>query len=217
MENILKYENLVNKVAHQYSSYGNFDDLKQEGMVGLLKALENYKPNGNTKFSTYAYLWIKGEILEHIRCNRSIKVSKEILSTCKEITICQEILRNKLNKEPTIKEIAYFLEKEVKDIEDALLSKELVLSFDKTINDDSNKDVNLYDCIPYYEKKLEPEYLDLYNEIEKLPPQEKELISLRYFQDLTQREVSEILGTNQVHVSRKEEKILTKLNKSLVA
>lgn len=217
MENILKYENLVNKVAHKYSTFSNFEDLKQEGMIGLLKAVENYKPNNNTKFSTYAYLWIKGEILEHLRCDKNIKISKELLSLSKEITITEEILRNKFNKEPTIKEIAFFLEKDEKQIEEAIISKELVLSFDYTLNNDDNKELNLYDCVPYYDKRLEDDYLDLYNELDKLPIEEKELINLRYFQDLTQREVSERLGTNQVNVSRKEEKILTKLNKSLVA
>ena len=217
MENILKYENLVNKVAHRYANFSNFEDLKQEGMIGLLKALENYKPNNNTKFSTYAYLWIKGEILEHLRCDKNIKISKELLSLSKEITITEEILRNKLNKEPTIKEIAFFLEKDVKQIEEAMISKEIVLSFDYSLNSDDNKEINLYDCIPYYEKGLNDDYLDLYNELDKLSTEEKELINLRYFQDLTQREVSERLGTNQVNVSRKEEKILTKLNKSLVA
>ena len=216
MENILEYENLVNKIAHKYSNYGNFEDLKQEGMVGLLKALENYKENNNTKFSTYAYLWIKGAILEHLRCDKNIKLSKELLSLSKEITIAEEILRNRLNKEPTTKEIAFFLEKDYKDIEDALISRDLVLSFDYTLNNDDNKEVNLYDCIPYYEKRLDDDYLDLYSELDKLPSNEKELIYLRYFKDLTQKEVSNILGTNQVNVSRKEEKILTKLNKSLV-
>jgi len=217
MENILKYENLVNKVAHRYANFSNFEDLKQEGMIGLLKALENYKPNNNTKFSTYAYLWIKGEILEHLRCDKNIKISKELLSLSKEITITEEILRNKLNKEPTVKEIAFFLEKDQKQIEEAMISKELVLSFDYSLNNDDNKEINLYDCVPYYEKGLNDDYLDLYSELDKLSSEEKELINLRYFQDLTQREVSERLGTNQVNVSRKEEKILTKLNKSLVA
>ena len=217
MENILKYENLVNKIAHKYSTFGNFEDLKQEGMIGLLKALDNYIPNGKTKFSTYAYLWIKGEILEHIRCDKNIKLSKELLSLSKEVTITTEILRNKLNKEPTIKEIAFFLEKDERLIEEAIISKELVLSCDYSLNNDDNKEVNLYDCIPYYEKHLDASYLDLYNELDKLNDEEKRIINMRYFEDMTQNEVSNILGTNQVNRSRKEEKILTKLNKSLAA
>ena len=218
MDNILKYERLVSKIASKYSGFSNFDDLKQVGMIGLLKAVKNYSRDNNTKFSTYAYIWIKGEILEYLRCDKNIKISKEMISLNKEINICQEVLRNRLNKEPSIKEIAFFLEKDESVIEEALLSKELVLSCDYSLNDDDeSKNVNLYDCVPYYENGYNAEYLDLYNAIDNLSEEEKNIINMRYFEDMTQREVSEVLGTNQVNISRKEEKILCKLNKSLVA
>jgi RNA polymerase sporulation-specific sigma factor len=218
MNNILEYEKLVSKIASKYSNYSNYEDLKQVGMIGLLKALDKYENNNNTKFSTYAYLWIKGEILEYLRCDRNIKISKELLSLCKEVTLTEEILRNKLNKEPTIKEIAFFLEKDESDIEEAMLSKELVLSCDYSLNnDDDSKNVDLYDCIPYYEKGYNEDYLDLYNALNDLSEEEKEIINMRYFNDMTQSEISKKLGTNQVNISRKEEKILCKLNKSLVA
>ena len=218
MENILEYEQLVNKIAHKYGDFSNFEDLHQQGMIGLIKAVNNYKPNQDTKFSTYAYLWIKGEILEYLRCDKNIKMSKEILSLSKEVTMAQEILRNKLNKEPSVKEIAFFLEKEEKDIEDAILSKEIILSCDYNINsEDENKNVNLYDTIPYYETRYDADYLDLYNELSKLPKEERDIIIMHYFEDMTQSEISEKLGTNQVNISRKETKILTKLNKSLAA
>ena len=218
MEKILEYERLVNKIAYQYSNFSNFEDLKQQGMIGLIKALNNYKVNENTKFSSYAYIWIKGEILDYIRCDKNIKISKELLSLSKEITVASEILRNRLNKEPTIKEIAFFLEKSEKDIEEAIISREIVLSCDYNLNnEDENKNVSLYDVTPYYEKMYDADYLDLYNEIEKLPDDEKELIKCRYFNDMTQSELAKKLGTNQVSICRKEEKILTKLNKSLAA
>ena len=218
MENILKYEKLVNKIASKYSNYSNYEDLRQVGMVGLIKAIDKYKDNNNTKFSTYAYLWIKGEILEYLRCDKNIKLSKEILGISKEITIGQEILRNRLNREPTIKEIAFFLEKDESLVEEALMSREIVLSFDYSINEqDDSKNVNLYDCVPYYEKRYEDEYLDLYNAIDNLDEEERKIINMRYFEDMTQSEVSKKLGTHQVSISRKEEKILSKLNKSLVA
>lgn len=216
MENILEYEKLVNKIAHKYSNFSNFEDLHQQGMIGLIKAVNNYKPNKDTKFSTYAYLWIKGEILEYLRCDKNIKISKEMLSLSKEITIAQEVLRNNLGKEPSTSDLAIFLEKEEQEIEEAIISKEIVLSCDYTLNnEDENKNVNLYDTIPYYEKKYDPEYLDLYNEIAKLPKEEQDIIMMHYFLDMTQSEISKKMGTNQVSISRKEEKILTKLNKSL--
>ena len=216
MENIMKYEKLVNKIASMYSNFSNFEDLHQQGMIGLLKAVNNYKNDGNTKFSSYAYIWIKGEILEYLRLDKNIKISKELMSLSKEITICSETLRNKFNKEPTIEEIAFYLEKDIKDINEAILSREIVLSCDYSLNDDENKDINLYDTIPYYQMEFNEDYLDLHNEIDKLNEEEKNIITMRYFNDMTQSEVSEVLGTNQVNIHRKEEKILNKLNKSLV-
>ncbi len=217
MDNILKYEKLVSKIASNYSNYSNFEDLKQVGMIGLIKALKNYKKSNTTKFSTYAYIWIKGEILEYIRCDRNIKISKELLSLSKEITIASEILRNKFNREPSISEIAFFLEKDIYLIEEAILSREIVLSCDYTLNDDSNKDISLYDVVPYYEKNYNSDIIDLYNELDRLEDSDKKLIYMRYFLDMTQSEVSKKFGTNQVNISRREEKILNKLNKKLVA
>ena len=213
MENVIKYQKLVTKIASKYSRYSDFEDLRQAGIVGLLNALDKYTPNPNTKFSTYAYFWIKGEILEEIRKNRNIKLSKEVINLNKEINTCIEILRNKFNKEPSIEEIAYFLEKDVKDIEDTIIANELILSCDYAISDE---EANLYDCIPYNEKMYNPEILDLYDAIDKLSEDEQKIIRMRYFEDKTQSEVSKELGTNQVNISRKEEKILNKLNKSLV-
>ena len=217
MENIMKYEKLVNKIAYMYSNFSNFEDLHQQGMIGLLKALNNYKSDGNTKFSSYAYIWIKGEILEYLRLDKNIKISKELMNLSKEITICSETLRNRFNREPTIEEIAFYLEKDINDISEAILSREIVLSCDYSLNNDENKDVNLYDTVPYYQMEFNEDYLDLHNEIDKLTNEEKEIISMRYFNDMTESEVSKKLGTNQVNISRKEEKILSKLNKSLTA
>ena len=101
MENVIKYQKLVTKIAKEYSNYSDFEDLRQVGIIGLMKALDKYTPNPNTKFSTYAYMWIKGEILEYIRKDRNIKISKDTISLNKEINTCREILRNKLNKEPS--------------------------------------------------------------------------------------------------------------------
>ena len=216
MDNILKYEKLVSKIASMYSNSSNFEDLKQVGMIGLIKALKNYKKSSNTKFSTYAYVWVKGEILEYIRRDKNIKISKEILSLSKQISITSEILRNRFNREPSNSEIALFLERDIKDIEEAIISRELILSCDYTINNDDKKDISLYDIVPYYEKKYDSSIIDLNNEVDRLPEDERKLIYMRYYLDMTQSEVSKSFGTNQVNISRREEKILSKLNKKLV-
>lgn len=218
MEHILKYEKLVSKIASKYSSYSSFEDLKQVGMVGLLKAVDNYKENNNTKFSTYAYMWIKGEILEYLRNDKNIKVSRELITLSREVDICTDMLRQKFNREPSISEIAFCLEKDEASIVDAIISREFVLSSDYAMNDEEEgKNVNLYDTVPYYEIGYEADILDLHFALEQLPEEERKIINLRYFEDKTQSEVSRELGTNQVSVSRSESKILQKLRENIAA
>lgn len=218
MENILKYEKLVSKIASKYSYYSSFDDLKQVGMIGLLKAIEKYDKNSETKFSTYAVFWIRGEILEYLRKDKNIKVSKETIALSKEIDICSDMLRQKFGREPTISEIAFCLEKDEASIVDAITSREFVLSSDYVVNqNDDGKDVSLYDSIPYYEIGYEADYLDLHQALDNLTDNERKIIDLRYFQDMTQSEVSREFNTNQVSISRSETKILQKLRKNIAA
>lgn len=218
MEFIMKYEKLVCKIASKYSCYSNFEDLKQVGMIGLLKAVDKYIPNPQTKFSTYATFWIRGEILEYLRNDKNIKPSKEIIALSKKVEICRERLKDKFNREPSVSEIATILEEDEKNVLDAIYAKEFVLSTDYIINqDEEGKDTSLYDTIPYYEMGYDEDILALHFELDKLSEEEKKIIDLRYYQDMTQSEVSKVLGTNQVNVSRCESKILQKLKKEMAA
>lgn len=218
MEFVMKYEKLVCKIASKYSCYSNFEDLKQVGMIGLLKAVDKYIPNPQTKFSTYATFWIRGEILEYLRNDKNIKPSKEILALSKKVEICRERLKDKFNREPSVSEIATILEEDEKNVLDAIYAKEFVLSTDYIINqDEEGKDTSLYDTIPYYEMGYDEDILALHFELDKLSEEEKKIIDLRYYQDMTQSEVSKVLGTNQVNVSRCESKILQKLKKEMAA
>lgn len=216
MEHILEYEKLVSKIASKYSSYSSYEDLRQVGMIGLIKAVDKYDDSSGIKFSTYAYKWILGEILEYIRNDRNIKISKDLIKLNKEIEVCSEVLRQKLNKEPSTSEIAFFLEKEEADIIDALVAKEYIYSLDYNANNEDDS-INLYDTVSYYEKGYDSDYLDLYNALKLLDEKERKIIEMHYFNDMTQSEISKVLGTNQVNISRSESKILKKLNKSLVA
>lgn len=220
MDHILEYEKLVSKIASKYSGYSSFEDLKQVGMIGLLKAVQNYQPNNNpnTKFSTYAVFWIKGEILEYLRRDKNVKVSKEIIARRKEIDICSEMLSQKFGREPSISELALYLERDEASIIEAINSKDFVLSSDYYMNeDDEGKKLTLYDTVPYYETGYDEDILTLRCAIEELPAEEKKIIQLRYYHDMSQSEVSRELGTNQVSISRQETKILKKLRKDMAA
>ncbi len=217
-DEILKYENLVLSYASKFRYYYDMEDLKQVGMIGLKKAYEKYIPNSQTTFSTYAFLWIKGEILKYIQEDKTIKVSRDLVKLSQSIEEMRNVLRHKLMREPSLEEIALFSEIDISLIEEAELSKEFVRSLDYTLNeDDEGKELNMYDMVSYQEKGYDSEVLDLRDAIERLDENEQKIVQFRYFDDMTQSETARRLGVNQVKISRAEPKILQKLKKDLVA
>lgn len=207
-----EYEGRIVAYASKFRYYYDMDDLIQVGRIGLLNALDHYDPSQNTKFSSYAFLYIKGEILKYVRENKNIKISKELSSLVKPIERAREILRQRLQKEPTIDEVSHFLEIDRSVIEEVMLSQEFVRSLDYALNeDDEGKEMNLYHTLAYEEVGYDADVLDLKQAVEDLDEEERKLISCRYFEDMTQSETSKVLGINQVKVSREETKILKKL------
>ena len=207
-----EYEGRIVAYASKFRYYYDMDDLIQVGRIGLLNALDHYDPSQNTKFSSYAFLYIKGEILKYVRENKNIKISKELSSLVKPIERAREILRQRLQKEPTIDEVSHFLEIDRSVIEEVMLSQEFVRSLDYALNeDDERKEMNLYHTLAYEEVGYDANVLDLKQAVEDLDEEERKLISCRYFEDMTQSETSKVLGVNQVKVSREETKILKKL------
>lgn len=218
MEEILEYEKLVYAVVSKFRQAGEEEDLKQVGMMGLAKALKNYKADQGTKFSTYAYTYILGEVLSYVRNNKALKVNRETRTLYKKIIEAKEIMVQKLMREPTTFEIACFLEVDESLVTDALIANQFVKSLDYALNEeDDNKNIELYDIVSYEESGYNESILDLKMELEKLSSEEKELIIDRYFNDLTQSEVSKKQNTSQAQISRNEAKILKKLNERLAA
>ena len=208
---ILEYEALVKNIVNKYSYYGDYEDLYQAGMMGLLKALKEYK-NGIAKFSTYAYTWIIGEITTFIRENQPLKKSKDFIRLNKRIERCRELLSQKLGREPTDLEVSLITEIDEDKIREIRILNQQTESLDYMTEDNFD---NLYNSIKMYDNNLDDSYLDLKNELGKLEKDEQEIIKARYYEGYTQSEISKQLGISQVQVSRKESKILQKLKVNL--
>ena len=211
MDNILEYENLIYKMISQYKSFDK-EDLYQVAMMGLMKAQKNYKESENTKFSTYAYYYILGEINNYITASNPVKVSRDLLRLNKSLEQAKEVMRQRLKREPTTEELSIFLEEPVEKIQEATLATRQVESLDYAYEEEN---MDLYNSIGTEEIGMNDEILDLKNAISSLPQEEQQLIIARYFNDLTQQETSKTLGMSQVQVSRKETKILEKLKTTL--
>ena len=210
MDNVLEYEKLIYKMI---SKYKNFDqeDLYQVAMLGLMNAKRNYKPDENTKFSTYAYYYILGEINTYIKASNPVKISQDLLRLKGSLTHAKEVMTQRLRREPTIEELSVFLEVPMDKIEEAMIATSAVESLDYTYDDENG----LYNSFGQQETQMTEDFLDLKNAVQNLPKEEQALIVARYYEGLTQQETSETLGMSQVQVSRKESKILQKLKTSL--
>lgn len=201
MEELLDYEGLIYSIISNYPKRFDHDDLYQVGMIGLIDAYKHFDSNKDTKFSSYAYYYIVGEVNKYIRESSSLKVSKELIDVKKKVLKARELMTQRLGREPTNLEVSLYLDIDINLIDNALLATDEVSNID-------GLDFKCFD-------EVDAEILDLKDEINKLSNDEKKLIYARYFNEMTQSETSNLLGISQVQVSRNESKILTKLRTRL--
>ena len=211
---ILENEGLIYKIINKYKNYFELEDLYQVAVIGIIKAYKNYKESYNTKFTSYAYPYILGEVIKYINEFRSIKVNKNTKLLYSQILKAREVLSQKLMKIPTTYELSLFLELEESVIEEVILANTAVDSLDKIISED-DKNLELYDKFGYCDSSIEN--YPLTSELEKLPQEERKIIEARYYEDMSQKEVGDTLGMYQVEVSRKEKRILQKLRDNIAA
>ena len=207
-------QGLIYKIINKYKNYFELEDLYQVAVMGLIKASKTYNSEYGTKFTSYAYPFILGEVIKYINEYRNIKISKDTAKLYSKILKAMEILSQRLMKIPSTYELSLFLEIDESIIENVLTANSAVESLDKIISQD-DKNLELYNKFGYCDYSIEN--YPLISELEKLPPEEKAIIKSRYYEDLSQSETGEILGMYQVEVSRKEKKILSKLKDNIAA
>ena len=212
MEELLNYEGLVYGIIQRYTKYFEKDDLYQVGMIGLINAYRNFDSSLNTKFSTYAYYYVLGEVRKYVRESGLVKVSSDLVKLNQCIEKTSEQMSQRLGREPTTTELSLFLEIDEEKIEEARVAALDVKSLDYSVDEALPE---FYNSVASYDKETSPEILDLRREISRLSDEEKNLIVARYYEDMTQSETSRELGISQVQVSRKEGKILEKLRVAL--
>lgn len=203
IEIINENEKLIYKIASNYSSYYNIEDLYQVGIIGIIKAYKKYDSSYSVKFSSFAYKYIMGEMIDFIRKDRNIIVSNDIYRVYKKYLEIKEKLQIKYEREVSIKEICEFMEME----EEYLVSIIESVAFTKGVVDE-----NLYysdDREQIENKLLLDESISLLNDFDR------SLINYRYYQGFTQSETACMLGVNQVKVSREEKLILRRLKENL--
>lgn len=214
MENLIKeYESLIWAIAQKFPYYKNKEDLFQVGCVGLIESYKNFNKDLGTKFSSYAYFYILGEMKKLVREDKNIKISRDINKLNLRIEKVYYLLIQKLNRTPTTKEIAEAINVSEDLVVSALNARNAVQSMEEPINSDG-KEITYHELIGDKKQDLDM-LLDLKYELNNLPEDEKDLIYKRYLYNKTQSELARELNTSQVQISRKEQKILSKLRSNL--
>ncbi len=204
---------LIKSIIKFYKNKGvEYDDLYQLGSLGFVKAILNFKPEFNVKFSTYAVPMVAGEVKRFLRDDGSIKVSRALKTQYIQINKYINKYKEEHNDSPTISEIAKQFNMEESDVMFALDSSRAVLSLNEQVDDSNLKSRTLIETIgdeDSQEKMLDK--IVLKSIIKNLSERDKKIIYLRYYLDKTQSEVAKLLKVSQVQVSRLELKILEKI------
>jgi len=202
---------LVASISKKFLNRGyEYEDMFQIGCMGLVKAINNFEPSFNVKFSTYAVPMIMGEIKRFLRDDGIIKVSRSVKTTAKKLHYDREALTKKLNRDPTIEELSAFSGVSTEDIIFATESSNSLQYLYDVIHQDDGAPVLLIDKLSETgsEDNEVVDKLILKEVLGNLDSKARQIILLRYFKDITQIQVARMLGISQVQVSRIEKKVL---------
>lgn len=208
---------LVLSIIQRFAGRGeDADDLFQVGVVGLIKAINNFDLTKEVRFSTYCVPMISGELRRYLRDFNQIKVSRSLRDLAYKSMQAKEVLTNKLLREPTITEIANEIGAKREDVVIALESVTDPVSLYEPVYSDSGDTLYVLDQISDkngIENKLSE--LSFRDAIKDLGEREKKILYLRFMKGKTQIEVAKETGISQAQVSRLEKGALKKIKESV--
>ena len=225
---VVAYSPLVKYVAGRMASglpsHVEEADLISYGLLGLISAIERFDPAREIKFETYAITRIKGAIIDELRSQDW--VPRSVRARAREIERAHQKLENRLQRAPTDEEMADELEMTVESFQDAILqiSNSSIAALDElwTVNDSSGDQVSLLDTLADDSSPDPSAALDqtdlrdrVAEAISRLPEREKLVIALYYYENLTLREIGEVLGVTESRVSQLHTKAVLRLRSRL--
>ena len=208
---------LVLSVIQRFDKRGESpDDLFQVGCIGLIKAISNFDPTKNVRFSTYGVPMIAGEIRRYLRDNSAIRVSRSIRDVAYRVLQCKESKLAELGREPTIEELAKELALPEADVAEALDAVCAPLSLFDPVFSDGGDPLTVMDQVRDHKNTDENwlERITLRTAFQNLGSRERQILSLRFVGGKTQMEVADTLGISQAQVSRLEKNAIGAMRKS---
>ena len=210
---------LLKSILKRYLGKGvEYEDLFELACMGFLKAIAGFDESFGVRFSTYAVPMIAGEIKRFLRDDGSIKVSRALKKTTREMNRFIEQYSAEHGVQPTPKQLGEAFQMEESEEVFTLGSARMPVSIYEQTDFKDEKSVSLADRLPA--KDTQDDMIDrmiLKTAIAALPEREQKIVYLRYFRDMTQSEVAREIGVSQVQISRIENKIMSELYKALEA
>ena len=209
---------LVLSVIQRFDKRGESpDDLFQVGCIGLIKAIANFDPDKQVRFSTYGVPMIAGEVRRYLRDNSAIRVSRSIRDVAYRVLQCKEAQTAALGRDPTLEEIAKELDLPVDDVSQALDAVCAPVSLYDPVYTDGGDPLTVMDQVRDNRNTDEHwmEQIALRSAFRALGDREKQILSLRFYDGKTQMEVAGSLGISQAQVSRLEKSAIGAMRKSV--
>lgn len=204
---------LVLSVVQRFQNRGeSMDDLFQVGVIGLIKAIDNFNLHLDVRFSTYAVPMCIGEIRRYLRDDNPVRVSRSMRDTAYKAMQVKEQLINANGKEPTIEEIAEKLEMKKSDVVLALEAIVDPVSLYEPVYNDGGDTIYIMDQVG--DNSTDKDWVDeisIKDELKNLDPRERTIMYLRFMQGKTQMEVAKEVGISQAQVSRLEKNALKRI------
>jgi RNA polymerase sigma-B factor len=195
---------LARSLARRYAGRGEpLDDLEQVACVGLLKAIDRFDISREVRFATFAVPTIAGELKRHFRDRGwMLRVPRDVQELSARVARARETLTRELGRVPTVAELANTLDVGVEQVLDALSAADSyrMLSLDEPLTDGSGALEAIGGDDSGFE--LAEHRVLLRRGIDALGPREREILRLRFYEGLTQREIAREVGISQMHVSR---------------
>ena len=209
---------LVLSVIQRFDKRGESpDDLFQVGCIGLIKAISNFDPTKQVRFSTYGVPMIAGEVRRYLRDNSAIRVSRSVRDVAYKVLQCKEAMILRLGREPTLEELSKELALPQEEISEALDAVCAPVSLYDPVYSDGGDPLTVMDQVRDH-KNTEGNWMDhitLRNAFGNLGNREKQILSLRFYDGKTQMEVAGTLGISQAQVSRLEKGAISAMRKSI--
>ena len=204
---------LVLSVVQRFANRNeNMDDLFQVGIIGLIKAIDNFRLDLNVRLSTYVVPMCIGEIRRYLRDDSPVRVSRSMRDTAYRAMQVKERLTNENGKEPDIEEIAKALNMKKSEVVLALEAIVDPVSLYEPVYSDGGDTIYVMDQVG--DSSSDTDWLDeiaLKDELKNLNKRENRILYMRFMQGKTQMETAEEIGISQAQVSRIEKNVINRI------